>query len=258
MSFQSSPEHYMEPLPLRRDEPFRPLCFSHSQRRRRRHRPEGFDLFKKSNFYYLTTDGKLMKQVDALRAKHPHRPINKNRDYAAEINAIVAWLKAGRPAQREQEQAQEVKEEQGEELEEELVSAMSPPMRIPEIERPPVDMLELLIPESPVPEDSQYVSEYKDSPFTYELLTPRSPKYNTLRTSSGRHCYGGLHRGEWAVDDSSAIPSIARDIESNNDESNDDEVRDDLFLFAACLALILVFYAYAFFLLGLLEHLARG
>ncbi|KIL92112.1 hypothetical protein FAVG1_04519 [Fusarium avenaceum] len=258
MSFQSSPEHYMESLPLRRDEPFHPLCFSRSQRRRHRHRPGRVDLFKNSNFYYLTTDGKLMRQIDALRAKYPHRPINENRDYAADINAIVAWLKAGRPEQIEPGQAQEVEEEQGEELNEEFVSAMSTPMNMTEIERPSVDLIEFLTPESPVPKDTQYVREYEDFAVTDQVSTPRSPKYNTLRTSSSRHYHGGLHRGEWAVDDSFAMPSIARDVESNKDESNNGELRDDLFLLVGGLVFIIVFYGYVFFLLGLLEHLARG
>lgn len=245
----------MEPLPLRRDEPFHPLCFSRSQRRRHRHRPGRVDLFKNSNFYYLTTDGKLMKQIDALRAKYPHHPINENRDYAADIHAIVAWLKAGRPAQREPGQAQE---KQGEVLDEEFLSAMSAPMNMTEIERPSADLIELLTPESHVPEDSQYVSEYEDFPVTDQAFTLRSPRYNLLRTSSCRHYHGGSHQGEWAVDESSAMPSITRDVESNNDESNDDELRDDLFLLVAGLVFIFVFYAYVFFLLGLLEHFTRG
>lgn len=240
----------MEPLPLRRDKPFHPLCFSRSQRRRHRHRPGRVDLFRNSNFYYLTTDGKLMKQIDALRAKYPHRPINESRDYAADINAIVAWLKAGRPEQIEPGQAQDV--------EEEFVSAMSTPMNMTEIEHPSVDLIELLTPESPVPEDSQYVSEYEDFPVTDQVFTSRSPKYNLLRTSSGRHYHGGSHQGELAVDNSSVMPSITRDVESNNDESNDDELRDDLFLLVAGLVFIFVFYAYVFFLLGLLEHIARS
>jgi hypothetical protein len=251
----------MEPLPLRRAEPFRPLFFSRSQRRRRRHRPEGFSLFKNSNFYYMTTTGKLIKQVDALRAKHPPRPIDKSRDYTAEINALIAWLKAGRPAQKEPEQAQELEEEQEEELEEEFDSAVSPPMHIPEIGRPSVDMLELLIPESPLPEDSQYVKECKHSPVTYEVSTPRSPDYNNLRSSSSRFHYARKDQREWVVDDSAIqmnMPSFERDVESADVESNDDEVREDMFLFVAGLVFLLVLCQYVFFLLGVLERLARG
>ncbi|SPJ89752.1 uncharacterized protein FTOL_13113 [Fusarium torulosum] len=261
MTFRSSPEHYMEPLPLRRAKPFRPLFFSRSQRRRRRHRPAGFSLFKNSNFYYMTTTGKLIKQVDALRAKHPPGPIDKSRDYTAEINALIAWLKAGRPAQREPEQTQELEEGQEEELEEEFGSTVSPPMHIPEIERPSVDMLELLIPESPLLEDSQYVSEYEGSLVSHQVLTPRSPKYNTLRTSSGRTHHAREDQREWVVDDSAIqmnMPSFERDVESADVESNDDEVSEDLFLFVAGLVFLLVLYEYFFFLLSVLERLARG
>jgi hypothetical protein len=208
----------------------------------------------------MTKTGKLIKQVDALRAKHPH-PIDKSRDYTAEINALIAWLKAGRPEQREPEQAQELEEEQKEKLEEEFDSAVSPPMHIPEIERPSVDLLELLIPESPLPEDSQYVKVCEDSPVTYEVSTPRSPDYNNLRTSSGRFHHAREDQREWVVDDSAIqmnMSSFEGDVESADDQSNDDEVREDLFFFVAGLVFLLVLCEYFFFLFSVLERLARG
>ncbi|KAM0191039.1 hypothetical protein ACHAPI_009103 [Fusarium lateritium] len=266
MAFRSSPEHYMEPLPLRRAEPFRPLFFSRSQPRRRRHRPAELSLLKNSNFFYLTTSGKLIKQVDALRAKRPPCPVGESKDYTAELNALIAWLNAGRPALEEPEQAPKVEEEQQGEQEEEFDSPMSSPMLFPEIERPSFDKLQLLIPESPLPEDSQYVNEYEDSPVTYEALTPRSPKYNTFRTSSGRFHHARRNQREWTVNDSLLqmdTSSDSRDVETadtepNSDDSNGGELRDDLLFFVAGLVFLLILCEYAFFLVGLLERLARG
>ncbi|KAM0244284.1 hypothetical protein ACHAP5_006400 [Fusarium lateritium] len=248
MAFCSSPEHYMEPLPLRRAEPFRPLFFSRSQPRRRRHRPAELSLLRNSNFFYLTTSGKLIKQVDALRAKRPPRPVGEPKDYTAELNALIAWLNAGRPALKEPEQAPKVEEEQQGEQEEGFDSPISSPMLFPEIERPSFDKLQLLIPESPLPEDNQ------------------SPKYNTFRTSSGRFHHARRNHREWTVNDSLLqmdTSSDSRDvetadIESNSKDSNCDELRDDLLFFVAGMVFLVILCEYAFFLVGLLERLARG
>ncbi|KAM0351946.1 hypothetical protein ACHAPU_002462 [Fusarium lateritium] len=175
-SFPSGWDHYMEPLPLRTGEPCCPMFFSD---RPRKHRPQGLNLGRNSNFYNLP---KIAQNTPPLDPLEDWFLDPKSQIYAPQSSHRWDWDELGEPEEKKEHQQVELNQENKEER---LASVKRAPKCVPEIEPPMANNIDPLIPESPRAERSPIVSEHEDSPVVQVMCNDESPGSSVL-PSSGR------------------------------------------------------------------------